>query len=466
LGLKNFILLNIEKIFEMKKIVVFVFILLSMVDAISQEAVFVSGHLLTDQRLGLKDENPWLWNENRLSLQFNKRSSNVRFQSEIWVRNLGVPDYRNLTDLSDKNKVQNINLDLRELSVSIRGFLFEPLDLKIGKQRIAWGTADQFNPTDNLNPYDLEDILDFGRHNGSEAFNAIWNFTAATSFQMVYIPFFRPANLPLAPFAALLTGPDPTLEEWEIAGIKNIALAPGFNFRQGAVLGTRFRSSILNTDFSLSYVYGRDGFPLPQTTTIRVLENMYSTEMLNELAFQRYHIFGADMAGSIGPVGAWAEAALFLPEEEFKQTTYFIYDPRLEPNVYDTILIEKKPFLKFVIGADYTFRDGSYVNIQFLHGFVHERGKGQLNNYLLFGWEKSFFSEKWLVRPVAGGIASTDNRDFSNNYGIIYSPEISYKGIDNLELGIGAYIFEGKGGNLFNGLKDFSMVTGKVKYSF
>ncbi len=450
----------------MRKVFVFLFIMAFLVDLKSQETLGITGHLLTDQRLGMKNENPWLWNENRLSLQFNKRSNKLRFQSEIWVRHLGMPQYKNLADLSEKDKVQPISLDLREASINIRGFLFEPLDLKIGRQRIAWGTADKFNPTDNLNPYDLEDILDFGRHNGSEAVSAIWNFSGTTSLQMVYIPFFRPANLPLEPFSDLLSGPEPTLEEWEIASIENNTFSPKFNLKEGAILGGRFKSSIRNTDVSVSYVYGRDGFPLPEKTTIQVLQNFYSTKLINELVFPRYHIFGADLAGSIGSVGVWSEAALFLPKEEFKQTTFFIYDPRLDPHVYDTVLMEKKAFLKFVLGVDYTFKDGSYINIQYLHGFVHERGHGQLNDYLLFGWEKRFSSDKWLVRPIAGGIATTEFKDFSKNYGLIYSPEITYKGIDNLEIGIGAYIFEGNGGNLFNGLKDFNMIAAKMKYSF
>jgi len=42
--------------------------------------------------------------------------------------------------------------------------LTSTLDIRIGRQRIAWGTADKLNPTDNLNPDDLEDIFDFGKH--------------------------------------------------------------------------------------------------------------------------------------------------------------------------------------------------------------------------------------------------------------------------------------------------------------
>jgi len=35
-----------------------------------------------------------------------------------------------------------------------------PLEVSVGKQIFAWGTADAFNPTDRLNPYDYLDPLD------------------------------------------------------------------------------------------------------------------------------------------------------------------------------------------------------------------------------------------------------------------------------------------------------------------
>ena len=41
-----------------------------------------------------------------------------------------------------------------------RAFRWAPVDVTIGKQFFAWGTADAYNPTDNLNPYDYLDVLD------------------------------------------------------------------------------------------------------------------------------------------------------------------------------------------------------------------------------------------------------------------------------------------------------------------
>jgi hypothetical protein len=48
-------------------------------------------------------------------------------------------------------------LNLKEATLTGRQ---GPLEVTVGKQIYAWGTADAFNPTDNINPYDYLDVLD------------------------------------------------------------------------------------------------------------------------------------------------------------------------------------------------------------------------------------------------------------------------------------------------------------------
>jgi hypothetical protein len=132
----------------------------------------------------------------------------------------------------------------------------------------------------------------------------------------------------------------------------------------------------------------------------------------------------------------------------------------------DSTLLKKEPYVRFVVGADYTFRNGTYLNVQFMHGFFHERGKGNLNDYLIIAAERGVWGEKLLLRPLAGGVAVSDWDDPKNNYALFYTPEITYRGIDNLEIGLGAYIFDGKGENIFAGFRDFNMLSARVKLNF
>ncbi len=118
------------------------------------------------------------------------------------------------------------------------------------------------------------------------------------------------------------------------------------------------------------------------------------------------------------------------------------------------------------MGTDYSFGDGTYVNLQYLHGFLNERGADNLNDYFLLRTEHKFFDDKLKITPLSGAFVVSDWNDVKNNYAVMYVPEISYQATDNAQITIGAYIFDGKGSNMFAGLGDYSMATFKLKYSF
>jgi hypothetical protein len=178
----------------------------SVTNAQEENRLKLSGELLTDQRFLLESPNDWAWNENRLTLSFDKKiTANSKFYSEVWLRNIGLPGITQSSDLYNKGIVDPYNLEIREAYIQLYGFLTKNLDVTIGRQRIVWGTADKLNPTDNLNPLDLEDILDFGRRRGSDAINLSYYLNNDFSLQGVFIPFFQPANMPVGFFANALT---------------------------------------------------------------------------------------------------------------------------------------------------------------------------------------------------------------------------------------------------------------------
>lgn len=434
----------------------------------SESRPLIRGELLSDQRLLLKQDNDWAWNETRLDLKLDKRTEKVKFYGNVWLRHLGAPLTTNLPSLYSKDHINPWNVDLREAYAEVNGFLFENLDMKIGRQRIAWGTADKFNPTDNVNPYDLEDLLDFGRHQGSEALSLTWHMSEQSSLQGVYLPFFRPSSLPLRVFSNVLGDPIRLPEGLQLADVHTALEMPAHNFSQGAIAGLRFKSFLLNTDVSLSYLYGRDGLPFLKSTRIVPLESFPQVNVEAILCFPRQHVFGADMAGSVGNVGVWAEAAVFLPEKDIylSNDISLLFPMSPKPVIQDTLVLEKKPYMKLALGADYSFSNGAYLNVQYLRGFIHERGKGNMNDYLMLALEKSFFSDRLLFRPLAGGLAVSDWDAPADNFALFYTPELMYKGIDNLQIGIGAYFFEGKGSNMFAGFGDFNMIQAKAKLSF
>lgn len=430
----------------------------------------MSGELLTDERFLLKDNNDWAWNENRLTLKLDKKiTDNSKFYSEIWLRNIGLPNLTTSSDLYNKGIVDPYNLEIREAYIQILGFLTKNLDLKIGRQRISWGTADKFNPTDNLNPYDLEDILDFGRHRASDAVNMNYYFNPDFALQGVFIPFFQPANMPVGIFANAL---NPTMELPQgmvLKGYSDNLLMPKYNIGESTIAGGKFKGIIKGVDFSLSYVWGRDGLPFDTRNTFIPIDLIGDVNINSQLSYARTHIIGADLATSIAGIGFWAEAAAFIPEKNVIMTNDLsaFYPASPVPVTKDSILLNKtKPYIKFVVGADYNFSDGSYLNFQYLHGFINERGNKNLNDYFFLRYEKKFFNEKLKIVPIGGAFIVTDWDKIKDNFAIVYMPQVLYKATDDVEITLSTAIFNGKGDNLFANLKDYNMLMFKVNYSF
>ncbi|MBA7584628.1 hypothetical protein ES708_26585 [subsurface metagenome] len=429
----------------------------------------LSGELLTDQRFLLEDPNDWAWNENRLTLKLNRKiTGNSKFYSEVWLRNIGLPDIIFPEVLYNKGIVDPYNLEVKEAYVQLFGFLTKNLDVKIGRQRIVWGTADKLNPTDNLNPYDLEDVLDFGRHRGSDAISLDYYFNSEFSLQGVYIPFFQPANMPVGIFSNALTPAMELPQGMTLMESRGRIHMPRYNLAESSTAGLKLKGFAAGFDFSLSYVWGRDGMPISTYNTFTPVDATGGISIFSQLSFYRTHIFGADLAGSIGGVGVWAEAAAFLPESEVIMTNNLsaLYPMSPVPVTQDTTALEKKIYTKFVLGADYNFANGAYLNFQYMHGFINERGKDAPNDYFFVRLEKKFFEDKLKVAPVGGGFIVSDWSDVGNNYALVYIPEISYMATDNAEITLSAALFNGKGDNMFASMKDYNMMMFKLKYSF
>jgi len=428
----------------------------------------ISGEMLTDERFLLKDYSEWAWNENRLTLKFDKSiSENSKFYSEVWLRNIGLPVLNSSSDLFNKGIVDPYNLEIREVNLQIYGFLTKNLDLKIGRQIIVWGTADKINPTHNLNPLDMEDILDFGRRRGSDAINANYYFNGDFSLQGVYLPFFQPANMPVGLFADVLSPAMNLPQGMTLKGFADTLQMPGNNMKESSSAGLRFKGFVKGVDFALSYAWCYDGIPFNSRNTFVPVDMSGGVKINSRLSFLRTHIIGADLVTSIAGIGFWGEAAVYVPDSDVIMTNdlsaFFPFST--EPVTVDTTIVDK-PYIRFIIGGDYNFRDGSYLNFQYLHGFFHERAGNNLNDYFFMRYERRFFNDKLKIAPVSGAIIITDWNKIKDNYAIAYIPQVSYYATDDIEITLSAAIFNGKGDNLFSNLKDYDMLMLKMKYVF
>ena len=254
--------------------------------------------------------------------------------------------------------------------------------------------------------------------------------------------------------------------------LKNVSdtlMMPKYDIGESSSAGLKFKGFAKGVNFSLSYVWGYDGLPFATKNTFIPVDTLGGININSQLSYARTHIIGADLVTSIAGIGVWAEAAAFIPGKDVIMTNDLsaFYPMSPVPVTQDSLVLDKtKPYIKFVVGGDYFFSDGSYLNVQYLHGFFHERARENLNDYFFLRYEKTFLNNKLKITPIGGGFIVTGWNNIKDNYALAYMPEIVYKATINSEITLATVIFDGKGDNLFAQLKDYNMLMLKLKYSF
>jgi hypothetical protein len=441
---------------------------ISTISQAQENGIHIYGNLKSDQRVVFLEDSEWGWNENRFQLKLEKKIDRIKFHSEVWLRNFGIPIYSTTEDLFNRNIIDPFDIHIREAYIQINDLFVPHLDLKIGRQRITWGSADKLNPTDNLNPYDLEDILDFGRHRGSDAINLIYYFKHHFSLQAVCIPFFQPSNLPVGMFSEALFPTIKIPEGITVNSMTSKINKPKNSIMESTTFGLKFKGSIKSVDFSLSYLWGYNGLPYLSKTEVTPKIIPYGVDISAELSYFRNHIFGIDISTEIKGIGIWAEGALF------KLTDTLIYTsvvnnilPIIQPNTTDSTIYEShKPYFRYIIGADYHFGRGSYINIQYMHGFVHEIGKQNMSDYLFIQFDQRLFEDKITISPISGALIIEEWDHIKEHYCFAFMPQIRYYPIPDLELSLTGVIIKGKGNGFFTSLQEFDQMIFKTVYSF
>ena len=427
-----------------------------------EDPLHIGGELLIDNRFRTSD-GTWSWNENRLDLQLEKKfSGKAKLYGNVWLRSFGFPFITSTQELFNKDLTSPYNIEIREAYVELYGFLSKNLDVKIGRQRIAWGTAWKLNPTDNVNAYDLEDIWDFGRHLGSDAIRLNY-YLGDFYLEGDYVLFFRPAALPMGDWSQALMPVVDLPQGFRLGSFSDSLLMPSWKLGESGTYAIKVGGYLPGFDFSASYIYGRDGFPIASANEISMGDSVGYVNIHSDLFYPRLHIFGLDASGSIGGVGVWGEAAMFLPAKGVVAVTDL---SRFGLPPMDTVLLQKKPYFKVAVGTDYTFRNGHYFNLQYLHGFVHERGAGQLNDYFVLDYQKSFFTDRFRIRPATLAFIVADWKAISGNYALVYMPFVEYMPNLNTTISLGVRLIWGEGESSFAMLKDKDEAVIRVSFKF
>lgn len=178
----------------------------------------------------------------------------------------------------------------------------DKFQLSFGLQKFSWGSANGFNPTDNINARDLRDSFDPSKKLpvlalSSEFYpNERWQIQALISFYR-----FRPL---------LSDSIEQQLSQGLSQQLGRSVTVSAENFKpdlSNVQLGLKVSTYQNALDLSLSYLFSPD----PNYSVASM--NLLSPNPTVMLAMRDHlHIFGFDMRSNIGPLGLWLETAYTL----------------------------------------------------------------------------------------------------------------------------------------------------------
>ena len=345
--------------------------------------------------------------------------------ADAWVRN------------DDLFRAEATSAKLREAYLDLR---LGALDVRLGRQIIAWGRADQINPTDNLTPRDFTLLVpeDADQRSGTTGARAIYRF-GDVSVTGIVLPTFTPHTIRLEP-----PPPGSTLREQ----------VPGDPVLQGAV---KLEQTGGRVDYSLSYYDGFDLFPDLGIDTVRP----NGVDLV--LRHHRIRVVGADAAAALGPYTVRGEVAYTFTEHRHQG---------------DQI---KSPFLFLVVGADRTLPRGWYVNVQYVLRVISEfqdpfavanpversvaLQQALINDQLdeVKHAVAVRVSTTWLnetLRTEVTAIVSPARQEF------VVRPKVTYAVTDRVKLTAGTDIFRGETPSFFGRLRDTSTTYLEVRWDF
>ncbi len=418
-------------------------------------------------------------NENRLEFTLRYQpNEHIQLVGNVEPVFLGVAQAQVLDDLATRQLLTPFHVESDAAYVAVFDLL-PKLDLKIGRQIVQWGTADRFNPTNNINPDDLEDRPLFTEPIANQM--VVVDFAPLDDklwFEAVYVPLFYPALLPPSA-AAGLEDPQaqvPFARESDVAKIEELqatlditpSLVPTvvgsvrmpkrrFSDGQSAVkLGT----SLGGIDASISYYNGRHDIPTPLRVDSETKdppvgpltdeECCYRSDVV--LNYPRMQVLGLDFATQLpflGDMGLWGEGALFFPTA---QELYIEFPIPVDVTPDDDLLnpveelrgpaIDDRPYIKATAGFDYTFGKHVYVQAQYLRGFIDEFGADHIGNYVVGGTELVFFGRHLLFR--AFGVVDFPTGPKDNGSYVIYPELVVVPPWGSITFDIGSFFLIGE----------------------
>lgn len=327
---------------------------------------------------------------------------------------------------------------------------FDEFDLRLGKQIISWGKADAFNPTNNLNPTDVSNLLD-DEDIGvvAASFNYYWR---DWNLQVVGVPGFTPTRLPPRGTRFSLLPDEPV--SIDVPGLPFPLEIPvedpelPANTLENSQFGVRLKTTYRGWDFSASYYDGVNDIP---SASLRMDTGAFPFPVPVAIVpvYNRFRAVGGDFATTFGRWGLHGEA------------THLFFDGDKQDSR-----------IQYVIGCDYKksdilFSHDLFIIVEYLGEHVTEEGKAPETGTALDRIFRSAFATNMTYEftdftklEIVGVI------DFYQGDDFYVQPQVVHEVTDSLEITVGLDLLGGPRGTFFGEFKDNDRAYVKLKYTF
>jgi hypothetical protein len=349
----------------------------------------------------------------------------------------------------------DVTAELREGCLEITR---EDWGLRLGRQLIAWGRADELNPTDVISPKDYLLLLPDappGYRFGVTSVKADYFLPHSLRLSGVWVPVFAASVIPLS-------DPPP--------GIRLREDLPPITVRNGSA-GIKLDRSGEDIDASLSYFYGFNLLPEFHVTGAAADPTSGATHATVEQRHPRQHMVGADFATTYGRLGYRGEVAFVDPGNE---------------NGHDVESIV--PYLYYVLGVERTFFDNLSVILQYVGRWVPDRidpkralaDADPLRGQLTYAAARETFLVNQQLDTVQNGWSARIGKRFWNDTldcellsvhyiernDFFIRPKIAYAVTDAWTLTTGGEVFGGPEHSFFGRIKKNTGAFTELRYSF
>ncbi|MFC1555447.1 hypothetical protein ACFL67_00030 [candidate division KSB1 bacterium] len=329
-------------------------------------------------------------------------------------------------------------------------FYYEWADIRLGKQIVAWGKADELNPTDVLNPQNLGNITEEKniRKKGLMMFKSDI-YLGENNLTLIWKPEFGhysfPVNNPRISLFAIpnIGAVDPTMPENKLSSTE---------------WAVKWSRTFGLYDVSAAYFDGWDNIFTPSFVYIlnRLGEDV---PVVDELSFLRTKMYSVDFAGSMQSFGVWGEIAYFRTSD---------------PDGEDPFI--KNPYVQMVFGTDYTFMNGLKVNVQFMNEYITN-----IDNDIERNAEEAIISRLGMGLPIRRALASRLSKAFGSSEqhsmemfgiydiekeGYILQPKVKLSPEDALVFELGLALYGGKMESMFGNFGKNDELYLKAEFSF